>query len=122
MVCCRLLYVHCSIAIILMRKRELNALLYLSSWCLVMVEQLFLTVPWGCLRLVIVVFPDHTHYFCTLPTFSSLVNSCMCVMNELTHTSHNCQWSRTHQYTHRQEVKTKSSFKPSTFTCVSTKY
>ena len=33
----------------------------LSSWCLVMVEQLFLAVPWGCLRFVIVVFPDHTH-------------------------------------------------------------
>ena len=26
-----------------------------------MVEWLFLTVPWGCLRFVIVVFPDHTH-------------------------------------------------------------
>ena len=27
-----------------------------------MVEQLFLAVPWGCLRFVIVVFPYHTHY------------------------------------------------------------
>ena len=44
-----------------MGKRELVALLYLSSWCLVMVEWLFLAVPWGCLRFVIVVFPDHTH-------------------------------------------------------------
>ena len=26
-----------------------------------MVEWLFLKVPWGCLRFVIVVFPDHTH-------------------------------------------------------------
>ena len=26
-----------------------------------MVERLFLTVPRGCLRFVIVVFPDHTH-------------------------------------------------------------
>ena len=26
-----------------------------------MVEQLFLVVPRGCLRFVIVVFPDHTH-------------------------------------------------------------
>ena len=56
-----LLYVHSSIAIILMGKRELVALLNMSSWCLVMVERLFLTVPWGCLRFVIVVFPDHTH-------------------------------------------------------------
>ena len=61
MFCCMLLYVHSSIAIILMGKRELVALLYLSSWCLVMVVRLFLAVPWGCLRFVIVVFPDHTH-------------------------------------------------------------
>ena len=60
-VCCLLLRVHSSIAIILMGKRELVALLDLSSWCLVMVERLFLVVPWGCLRFVIVVFPDHTH-------------------------------------------------------------
>ena len=53
------LYVHSSIAIILMGKRELIALLNLSSWCLVMVERLFLAVPWGCLQFV--VFPDHTH-------------------------------------------------------------
>ena len=61
MFCCTLLYVHSSIANILMGKRELVALLNLSSWCLMMVEQLFLAVPWGCLRFVIVVFPDHTH-------------------------------------------------------------
>ena len=59
--CCTLLYFHSSIAIILMGKRELVALLNLSSWCIVMVERLFLAVPWGCLRFVIVVFPDHTH-------------------------------------------------------------
>ena len=47
-----------------MGKRELVALLNLSSWCPVMVEPLFLAVPQGCLRFVIVVFPDHTHYFC----------------------------------------------------------
>ena len=58
---CTLLYVHSSIAIILMGKRELVALLNLSSWCLVMVERLFLVVPWGCLWFVIVVIPDHTH-------------------------------------------------------------
>ena len=37
------------------------ALLYLSFWCLVMVERLFLAVPRDCLQFVIVVFPDHTH-------------------------------------------------------------
>ena len=42
-----------------MGKRELIALLNLSSWCLVMVEWLFLAVPLGCLQFV--VFPDHTH-------------------------------------------------------------
>ena len=41
--------------------RELVALLNLSSWYLVMVEWLFLAVPQGCLRFVIVVFPDYTH-------------------------------------------------------------
>ena len=54
-------YVHSSIAIILMGKRELVALLNLSSWCLVVVERLFLAVPWAGLRFVIVIFPDHTH-------------------------------------------------------------
>ena len=44
-----------------MGKRELVALLSLSSWCLVIVEWLFLGVPWVCLQFVIVVFPDHTH-------------------------------------------------------------
>ena len=61
MFCCVLLCVHSSIAIILMGKRELVALFNLSSWCLVMVERLFLAVLRGCLRFVIVVFPDHTH-------------------------------------------------------------
>ena len=60
MFCCTLLNAHSSIAIILMGKRELVALL-LSTLCLVMVVRLFLAVPQGCLRFVIVVFPDHTH-------------------------------------------------------------
>ena len=60
MFCCTLLYVHSSIAIILIGKRELIALLNLSSWCLVMVERLFLAVPRGCVQSVLVVFPYHT--------------------------------------------------------------
>ena len=44
-----------------MGKRELVALLDLSSCCLVMVEGLFIGVPRGCPRFVIVVLPDHTH-------------------------------------------------------------
>ena len=49
-----------SFAIILMRKRELVALLCLSSWCPVIVVGLFLAVQQVCLQFVIVVFPDHT--------------------------------------------------------------
>ena len=59
MFCCELLYVRSSFAIILVRKRELVALLCLSSWCLVNVW-IFLAVPWVCLQFVIVVFPGHT--------------------------------------------------------------
>ena len=40
-----------------MGKRELIALLSLSSWCLVIVVWLFLAVSCVCLQFVIVVFP-----------------------------------------------------------------
>ena len=60
---------HSSIAIILMGKRELIALLNFSFWCLVMDERLFLAVPLGCLQFVIVVFPDHTHLLFLNSTF-----------------------------------------------------
>ena len=72
MLCCTLLYVHSSIAIILMGKRDLVALLYLSFLCLVMVEWLFLAVPWGCLQFVIGVFPDHTHLLFLLLLHSTI--------------------------------------------------
>ena len=81
-VCCTLLYVHSSIAIILMGKRELVALLNLSSWCLVMVERIFLAVQLGCLRFVIVVFPDHTHLLLlNLQTTSDLSMLSHCVIS-----------------------------------------
>ena len=76
MFCCTLLYVHSSIAIILMGKRELIALLNLSSWCLVMVERLFLAVPRGCLQFVIVVFPDHTHLLFLMLNYSTYIYFC----------------------------------------------
>ena len=66
MFCCTVLYVPSSFAIILMGKREFVALLSLFYWCLVIVVWLFLAVPWACLQFVIVVFPDHTHYFSKL--------------------------------------------------------
>ena len=58
MFCCALLYIYSSFAFILMGKRELVDLLSFSSWCLVIVVWLFLSVPWICLQFVIVVFPD----------------------------------------------------------------
>ena len=61
MFCYALLYVHSSFAIIFMRKRELVALLSLSTWCLVIAAWLFIAVPWVCLQFVIVVLPNHTH-------------------------------------------------------------
>ena len=51
-----------------MGKRELVALLGLSSWCIVMVVWLLPAVPWICLRFVIVVFPDHTYLLFWLNT------------------------------------------------------
>ena len=69
MFCCTLLYVHSSFAIILMGKRELVALLSLSSCGLVMDVWPFLAVPWVCLRFVIVVFPDHTQLLFLLSLF-----------------------------------------------------
>ena len=68
MFCYTLLYVYSSFSFILMGKRELVALLGLSSWCLVVVVWLFLAVPWVCLKFVIVVLPDHTHYIYQLTT------------------------------------------------------
>ena len=61
MFCCELLCVHSSSAIISVGKREPVALLCLSSWCLMIVVWLFLTLQWVCLQFEIVVFPDHTH-------------------------------------------------------------
>ena len=46
MFCCALLYVRSSFAIILTGKRELVALLSLSSSCLMIV--VWLAVPWVC--------------------------------------------------------------------------
>ena len=84
MFCYTLLYVHSSIAIILMGKRELIALLNLSSWCLVMVERLFLAMPRGCLQFVIVVFPDQTHLlFYEEMSFEAIVDIFLGALNLL---------------------------------------
>ena len=92
MYCCTLLYVHSSIAIILMGKRELIALLNLSSCSLVMVEWLFLAVPRGSLQFVIVVCPDHTHllFFCVILATSTFGHLHVGIISDpLTHKFHN---------------------------------
>ena len=74
--CRTLLYLYSSFAITLIGKKELVALLSLSSWCLGIVVWLFLAVPWVCLQFVIVVFPDHTHLLffshCHIKTHSTI--------------------------------------------------
>ena len=75
--CCALLFVHSSFAIILMGKRELVALLFMSSWYHVIVVWLLLTVRQVCLQFVNVVFPDNTHLHvmflvCILPIFNMI--------------------------------------------------
>ena len=90
MFCCTFLYVHSGVAVILIGKRELVALLSLSSWCLVMVEWLFLAVPRGCLRFVIVVFPDNTHLlFLVTQTYSVQIKYTDQVIRKKTQTRNN---------------------------------
>ena len=69
-----------------MGKRESVALLCLSSWCLVIVAWLFLTMPWVCLQFVIVVFPDHTHIlfvygFNNMTTFLDQMSHLKCLLD-----------------------------------------
>ena len=66
--CYALLCVHSSFAIILKRNKKLVALLFLSYRCIVTINflWLFLTVSWVGLQYLIVVFPDHTHFFIIL--------------------------------------------------------
>ena len=68
MFCCALLCVHSSFAIILMGRAGCFG--FLSSWCLVIVVWLLITLTPVCLQCVIVVFPDNTHYFCLSFTWS----------------------------------------------------
>ena len=60
MFCCALLCALSSFAIISVGKIDIS-LLRLSSWCLVNVIVLFLTVPWVGLQCVVVVFHDMTY-------------------------------------------------------------
>ena len=71
--------VRCFVSILVLRSSwwgvgGLVALLGLSSWCLMRVGRLYLAVPRGCLRFVIVVFTDHAHllFFICMFTRSDL--------------------------------------------------
>ena len=75
MFCCMLLYVHSSIAVVLAGRGGLVALVGLSSWCLGVVGRLFLVVPRGCLRFVIVEFSVHTHFLFLEFRYQILVSS-----------------------------------------------
>ena len=75
MFCCALLSVLSSVVIISMGKRELVALLCLSSWCLVIVVWPILTMPRVCLQFVNVVFLDHTHLLFYLFYPTRLINA-----------------------------------------------
>ena len=60
-----------------------------------MVERLFLVVPQGCLRSVIVVFPDHTHYFEHNHVIMIIQKDGMClnfISYFFKHTLHAFQW------------------------------
>ena len=70
MFCCTLLYVHSSIATILMGKRELVALLILSSWCLKMVE-----------RLIYAASNKGNTIFCFQFCIYEFVLKCICIEN-----------------------------------------
>ena len=69
--CCALHNVHSSFALILMKKRELVALLSLSFLCLVIFVWFFLMVPWVCPQFVILVFADHTHLLFLRPCYTT---------------------------------------------------
>ena len=70
-----LLSVHSSFAVISMGKRELAALLSLSSRCLMIVVWLFLTMSRVCLQFVVVVIPDHTHLLFFLSYASTILSN-----------------------------------------------
>ena len=74
MICCTLLYVPSSFAIVSMGKRKLVALLSLSSWCLVIVVWPFLAVQWICLQFDIGILSDHTHLL--FSTFIAISLAC----------------------------------------------
>ena len=61
MFCCAYFCIHSGLTIISIGEENAGCFAFLSSWCLVVVVWVFLAMPWGCLRFVIVVFPDHTH-------------------------------------------------------------
>ena len=60
MFCCALLCVHSGNAIVLVGGGRAGCFAWFVFLVSVVVGRLFLAVPLGCLRFVVVVFPDHT--------------------------------------------------------------
>ena len=87
--CCVLICVHSSFATISIGKRDLVALLCLSSWCLMIVVWLFHTMPWVCLQFVIVVFPDHTRLLFLTDPFAKVFYSLLILLYNYNTRSYN---------------------------------
>ena len=72
-----------------------------NPWKMYLVQ--IFEISW--LRVVIELISSHWNVIatCADSQITDIFFSCKCVINELTRTRHNCQSSRTHQYTRRQE-------------------
>ena len=64
-----------SLAIILLSKRELVALLYFNCVVAACILCLFLMVPWVGLQYEILTFPGHTHYYLSKDVLISVSKS-----------------------------------------------
>ena len=69
MVCCALLCFRSIFAFISMGRLKLVSLLCLSSWCLVIVVWIFLTMPRVYVQFASEIFPDHTHLLFLINSF-----------------------------------------------------
>ena len=72
MFCCALLYVRSSVAVVLVGRGGGWLLCLVCLPGVVVVGRVVLAVPRGCLRFVVVVFPDHAHLLFLVQTRLSL--------------------------------------------------
>ena len=101
------------IAIILMGKRELVAMLNLSSWCPVMVELLFLPVPQGCLRFMMWYFLIIlTYYFCSC---GQIIFEKSLITGQL---SKDCKTAKVSPLFKRGERSDSANYRPISLNCI----